>query len=59
MRITASSSGSTLTDDYSEDGADIGLAFSVNVSGSTATLRYTTSPTGGQVEFKYRIERLV
>ena len=59
MRITASSSGSTLTDDYSEDGADIGLAFSINVSGSTATLRYTTSPTGGQVEFKYRIERLV
>lgn len=58
MRVTASASGSTLTDDFSEDGASIGLAFSVNVSSGVTTLRYTTTNTGGQVEFKYRIERL-
>jgi len=59
MRITASSSGSTLTDDFSEDGSSIGLTFSVNVSGGITTLRYTTTNTGNPVTFKYRVERLV
>ena len=59
MRITASSSGSTLTDEYNEDGTDIGLTFAVAVVGSVATLNYTTTSTGNDVIFKYRIERLV
>ena len=59
MRVTASSSGSTLTDDFSEDGSSIGLVFSVNVSGGITTLRYTTTNTGNPVTFKYRVERLV
>ena len=59
MRVTASSSGSTLTDDFSEDGASIGLTFSVNVSGGITTLRYTTTNTGNPVTFKYKVERLV
>jgi hypothetical protein len=58
MRVTASSSGSTLTDEYNEDGADIGLEFAVNVSSGTTTLNYTTTNTGNDVTFKYRVERL-
>jgi len=58
MRVTASSSGSTVTDDFNEDGADIGLEFSVSVAAGTATLNYTTTSTGNDVTFKYRIERL-
>ena len=59
MRVTASASGSTLTDDFNEDGASIGLTFSLNVSGGVTTLRYTTTNTGNPVIFKYRVERLV
>jgi len=60
MRITASSSGRTLTDEFSEDGADIGLEFSVPfpIVGGVITLNYTTTSTGNDVTFKYRIERL-
>ena len=59
LKLTASASGSTLTDDYSEDGADIGLEFSVSVASGTTTLNYTTtSSSGTDVTFKYRIERL-
>ena len=59
MRITASASGSTLTDDFNEDGADIGLEFSTSVASGTTTLNYTTtSSSGNDVTFKYRIERL-
>lgn len=59
LKITASSSGSTLTDDYSEDGSDIGLTFSVSVAAGVTTLNYVTTNTGNTVSFKYRIERLV
>lgn len=59
LKITASSSGSTLTDDFSEDGADIGLTLSVSVSSGTTTLNYTTTNTGDNVTFKYKIERLI
>lgn len=58
LRITASSSGNTLTDEFNEDGASIGLTFSVNVSSGTTTLNYTTTGTGDNIIFKYRIERL-
>ena len=58
MRITASNTGSTITDEFNEDGADIGLEFSVAVSSGTTTLNYTTTNTGDDVTFKYRIERL-
>lgn len=58
LRITASSSGSTLTDEFNEDGASIGLTFSVAVASGTTTLNYTTTSTGNNVTLKYRIERL-
>lgn len=58
LRITASASGSTLTDEFSEDGADIELTFTASVASGTTTLNYTTSSTGNDVTFKYRVERL-
>lgn len=58
MRITASAAGSTLTDEYSEDGVDIGLTFSVAVAAGVTALSYVTTNTGNDITFKYRIERL-
>jgi hypothetical protein len=60
MRITASSNGWTLTDEFNDDGADIGLVFSVPfpIVDDVITLNYTTTGTGNDVTFKYRIERL-
>ena len=58
LRITASNSGSTLTDEFNDDGTDIGLEFSVSVAAGTATLNYTTTSTTNDITFKYRIERL-
>ena len=58
LRITASAGGSTLTDDFSEDGVDIGLTFGVTVAAGTTTLTYTTTSTTNNITFKYRIERL-
>ena len=58
LKITASSAGSTLSDDYQYDDADIGLTFSVSVAGSTTTLLYTTTNTGSDVTFTYGIEHM-
>lgn len=59
LKITASNSGSTLTDEYNEDGADIGLTFTVSVASGVTTLNYaTTDSSGNNITFKYRIERL-
>lgn len=58
MRVTASSSGSTLTDDFNEDGASIGLTFSIDVAAGITTLKYTTTATANDITFKYKIERL-
>jgi hypothetical protein len=58
MRITASSEGSTVTDEFSDDGTDIGLTFSATVAAGVTTLNYVTTSSGNNVTFKYRIERL-
>ncbi len=59
MRLTASNTGSTLTDEFNDDGTDLGLEFSLTVDTGVANLRYTTANEPGQISFKYRIERLV
>lgn len=56
LLITASAGGTTLSDDYQEDGVDIGLTFSVDVSGGVTTLKYVTTNTGANVTFTYGIE---
>lgn len=53
MVITASTVGATLSDDFQEDGGDIGLTFSVDVTSSTTTLQFTTTNTGEDVTFTY------
>ena len=58
LTITASSAGSTISDDYQYDGDDIGLTFSVTVAGSTTTLEYITTNTGSNVTFTYGIEHM-
>lgn len=58
LTVTASSSGVTISDEFQEDGADIGLEFSATVSGSTTTLKYTTSSTGDDVNFTYGMEHM-
>ena len=58
LTITASSAGSTISDDYQYDGDDIGLTFSVTVAGSTTTLKYITTNTGNNVTFTYGIEHM-
>jgi len=58
MTVTASSSGVTLSDDYQEDGSDIGLTFSATVSAGTTTLKYTTTNTGSNVTFTYGVDHL-
>jgi hypothetical protein len=59
LRITASSSGSTVTDEFSEDGADIGLVLSATVAAGITTLKYVTTSTGNNVTFKYKVDRLI
>ena len=56
ITLTASSLGVTLSDDYQEDGGDIGLTLSADVSGSTTTLKYVTTNTGFDVTFTYGVE---
>jgi hypothetical protein len=58
LLITASSAGATISDAYQYDGADIGLTFSVNVSGGITTLKYVTTNTGDDVTFTYATEQM-
>ena len=58
LKITSSTGGSTISDDYQYDASDIGLTFSVNVSSGVTTLLYTTTNTGSDVTFTYGIEHL-
>ena len=58
LTVTASSSGVTLSDDYQEDGTDIGLTFSASVSGGTTTLKFTTTNTGNNVTFSYGVQHI-
>lgn len=58
LKITASSAGSTISDDYQFDGTDIGLTFSLSVVGDVTSLLYTTTNTGSDVTLTYGIEHL-
>ena len=58
ITMTASNAGATISDDYQYDGADIGLTFSVTVSGDVAYLKYVTTNTGDDVTFTYANEHM-
>lgn len=57
IEITATAAGATISDTFTENGIDIGLTFSVLVSGSTVTLRYVTTNTGNNISFSYSVDR--
>lgn len=59
LTITASANGSTISDEFSEENGDIGLEFSVQISGSVANIRYTTTNTGTDITFTYSVDRIV
>lgn len=59
MKITANSFGFTISDDFYDDGTDLGLEFTVQVNAGIATLYYKTTDDTYPVVFKYRIERLI
>lgn len=59
LDLTATSNGVTLSDNYTYDGTDIGLTLSASVSGSTVTLKYTSTNTGNSIAFRYSVDRLV
>lgn len=58
ITITASDVGVTISDEYQFDATDIGLTFSVTVTGGVATLKYVTTNTGDDITFTYAYERL-
>lgn len=59
LELTATASGVTVSDNFTEDGTDIGLTLSALVSGSTVTLRYVTTNTGNNVSFRYSVDRII
>lgn len=59
LELTATSSGVTVSDSFTEDGADIGLTLSATVAGPTATLKYETTSTGDDVTFAYSVDRII
>lgn len=59
IKVAASATGNTISDEYNYDGSDIGLTFSVSVAAGVTQLRYTTTSTGNNVTMKYRVERMI
>jgi Pectate lyase superfamily protein len=59
LELTATSNGNTLSDNFTEDGTDIGLEFTASVGGSTVTLNYETTSTGDDITFAYSVDRII
>jgi len=57
LRITADSNGTTVSDEYSDNGNSIDLEFSVSVSGGNTTVEYTV--TGNDVTLSFRAEKVI
>lgn len=57
LEITATATGITYSDTYTENGTDIGLTLSATVSGSNVLVRYVTTSTGSNVSLSYSVER--
>ena len=58
LTISFDPSGNYSIDDDSTETADIGLIFDVDIVGNEATLTYTTTSTGDDVEMDYSIRNL-
>lgn len=55
---TLTITGTVVSDEFQEDGADIGLEFSVSISGGLITLNYETTNIGENITFTYNIEHM-
>ena len=59
LELTATSSGITVSDNFTEAGSDIGLTLSGSVSGSTVDVKYTSTNTGSEITFAYSVDRII
>jgi polygalacturonase len=57
LEITATSLGITVSDNFTENGSDIGLTLTATVSGSDVLVKYTTTNTGDDISFSYSVDR--
>jgi hypothetical protein len=57
FEVNATATGLTYSDSYTENGADLGLVLSANTSGTTVSVRFTTTNTGTDVTLSYSVER--
>lgn len=57
LEITATATGITYSDTFTENGTDIGLTLSATVSGSDVLVRYVTTNTGNSISFAYSVDR--
>jgi hypothetical protein len=57
--VTATSSGITVSDNFTETGTDIGLTLSGVVAGSAVSVKYITTNTGTDITFAYSVDRII
>ena len=59
LEVTATSSGITVSDNFTETGTDIGLTLSGVVAGSAVSVKYITTNTGTDITFAYSVDRII
>lgn len=57
LEVTATATGITVSDSFTENGADLGLTLSAVISGSNVIVQYTTTNAGSTVAFTYSVDR--
>jgi hypothetical protein len=57
LEITATDAGITVSDNFTENGSDMGLTLTATISGSDVLVKYTTTNTGDDITFSYSVDR--
>ena len=57
LEVTATAAGITVSDNFTENGIDIGLTLTAVVSGTDVIVRYVTTNTGTNISFAYSVDR--
>ena len=57
LEVTATATGITYSDTFTENGVDIGLTLTAIVSGSDVNVRYATTSVSDNITFSYSVER--
>lgn len=57
LEITATATGITYSDTFTENGEDIGLTLTAIISGSNVLVRYQTTNTSSNITFSYSVDR--